>query len=601
MRFISRFFIRKALRNIYGGGAIALLSISYMALMPVCMQAQNQIQCSSPGNCNGWLYHKNKIGIGFGWSEAYVPRTTLHLHEFNSINTYLNITNQTTGFPVGNQTIGMFIGMTGNKATITNFQNDNLVLATGITEHLVITPAGNTGIGISTPQNVLHIHKPIGIINNINGDENKITLATNIYGIQITNNTTGTGQSSGLLIGLAANGNARMVQQGQQSISLGTNNVDMLTINSLGNIGIGTTNPTAKLHTNGTVRMENLTVATQATNARILLIDSQGNVSQAQPTLIGDNLGNHTATQDVKLNDHWLSNDGSAQGIKISNQGDVLIYGTTTNGTKTFEQNNGFEIVTRGRIPERRGISVDEDANGTPAGNVNFWIHNWQNPAAFNFMRNDGNNTTIKLCSINKSGGFFVSGKVGIGTEQPAERMHVYESTNQSAFIRAENQSGNISIGVDGAHAIINTSQDLMINWYSNKNVIVGGEQGGNFSTLYNTYLAVNGGKVGIGTINPQNELDVNGTIHCKLFKVDVTDWYDEVFDENYNLMSIKELKNFVKQHKHLPDIPSEKEILQSGLDVGKMNSLLLKKIEELTLYILQLENEIRQIKSKEE
>ncbi|NSW45380.1 MAG: hypothetical protein HPY79_06170, partial [Bacteroidales bacterium] len=95
--------------------AIALLSISYMALMPICMQAQNQIQCSSPGNCNGWLYHKNKIGIGFGWSEAYVPRTTLHLHEFNSINTYLNITNQTTGFPVGNQTIGMFIGMTGNK------------------------------------------------------------------------------------------------------------------------------------------------------------------------------------------------------------------------------------------------------------------------------------------------------------------------------------------------------------------------------------------------------------------------------------------------------------------------------------------------------
>ncbi|NSW46560.1 MAG: hypothetical protein HPY79_12175 [Bacteroidales bacterium] len=53
-------------------------------------------------------------------------------------------------------------------------------------------------------------------------------MATNIYGIQITNNTTGTGQSSGLLIGLAANGNARMVQQGQQSISLGTNNVDVL-------------------------------------------------------------------------------------------------------------------------------------------------------------------------------------------------------------------------------------------------------------------------------------------------------------------------------------------------------------------------------------
>jgi len=403
MQFISKLFMQKALNKSRGGGLISLFTISYMALTPVYMQAQSFIGNKEITGYNGWLVHPNKIGIGNGFDLDHPPRTTLHLHEFNAINTYLNITNQTTGFPVGNQTLGMFIGMTGNKATISNFQSDNLVLATGTTERLVITPAGNTGLGISTPQNVLHIHKPVGIINNINGDENKSTLATNTYGIQITNNTTGIGQSSGLLIGLAANGNARMVQQGMQNLSFGTNNVDVLTISSSGNTGVGTTNPTAKLHTNGTVRMENLTTATQATNARVLLVDVQGNVSQAQPMLIGDNLGNHTATQDVKLNDHWLSNDGTTQGIKINNVGDVLIYGTTTNGTKTFEQNNGFEIVTRGRIPERRGISVDEDANGTPNGNVNFWIHNWQNPAAFNFMRNDAGSTK-KLMVINKNG-----------------------------------------------------------------------------------------------------------------------------------------------------------------------------------------------------
>jgi len=67
MRFISQSYVRKAFRNIYWGvGIITLLSISYIALMPIRMQAQNQIECTAPGNCNGWLCHKNKIGIGLG-------------------------------------------------------------------------------------------------------------------------------------------------------------------------------------------------------------------------------------------------------------------------------------------------------------------------------------------------------------------------------------------------------------------------------------------------------------------------------------------------------------------------------------------------------
>ncbi|NSW46583.1 MAG: hypothetical protein HPY79_12300 [Bacteroidales bacterium] len=514
-------------------------------------------------------------------------------------------------------------------------------------------------------------------------------MATNIYGIQITNNTTGTGQSSGLLIGLAANGNARMVQQGQQSISLGTNNVDVLTINSLGNIGIGTTNPTAKLHTNGTVRMENLTVATQATNARVLLIDAQGNVSQAQPTLIGDNLGNHTATQDVKLNDHWLSNDGSAQGIKISNQGDVLIYGTTANGTKTFEQNNGFEIVTRGRIPERRGISVDEDANGTPAGNVNFWIHNWQNPAAFNFMRNDAGNTK-KLMVINKNG------HVGINVDNPQYTLHIngnirFEQlpqqqtiTNEAVLIsdaqgvikaspatQLKDNLGNHTATQNlklGNYWLSNDSSDKGLQIKSDGNVQVGGgitqvnigksysnapyylssyigfnaqrnNQGqwtfqsdgannggaaiiadvsGNIrlvsvasnggsdksvdetSMINNTKLIItNNGRVGLGTNNPQYELDVRGTAHfCKAI-VKSAGWCDFVFDNNYRLMPLYELKKYIELNKHLPEIPSAKEIEENDIDIAIMNKLLLQKIEELTLYIIKQQEEIEQLKNE--
>ncbi|NMC99008.1 MAG: hypothetical protein GYA62_04740, partial [Bacteroidales bacterium] len=310
-----------------------------MAFMPQKISAQYKIKCDSPTTCDGWLYHNNKIGIGTGWGgEAYIPRTTLHLHEFNSVNTFINITNQTTGFPQGSQTLGMFIGMMGNKAMISNFQNDNLVLATGTNERLVVTSTGNTGVGISTPQNVLHLHKSIGTIPQLNGNEGteiKSLTATTAYGLQITNQSTGSAATNGLLVGLAANGSARIVQQGALSLSLGVNNADVVNINSSGNVGIGTTNPTAKLHTNGTIRIENLPNITAYTNEKILLLDAQGNVKQASANLIGDNLGNHTASQNIKLNDKWISNDADNEGIKISNQGDVYISGSLGVGVAT--------------------------------------------------------------------------------------------------------------------------------------------------------------------------------------------------------------------------------------------------------------------------
>ena len=241
--------------------------------MPVQTFSQNRIECTAPGNCNGWLYHNNKIGIGSGWSEAFTPRTTLHLHEFSSANTFLNITNNTTGFPSGNQTLGLWMGMTGNKAVISNFQNDNIVIATGTTERLIITPTGNTGIGITTPQNVLHIHKSIGTIPqlNTNDDQNGIKnmFATSAYGIQITNNNTGTATGSGLLIGLTSSGNARIIHQQAMNLSLGVNNNDVLTINTSNNVGIGISTPTAKLHTKGTVRFENLTTTNTYANEQV--------------------------------------------------------------------------------------------------------------------------------------------------------------------------------------------------------------------------------------------------------------------------------------------------------------------------------------------
>jgi len=101
------------------------------------------------------------------------------------------------------------------------------------------------------------------------------------------------------------------------------------------------------------------------------------------------------------------------------------------------------------------------------------------------------------------------------------------------------------------------------------------------------TYLS---GNVGIGTSNTFGyTLAVNGNIGCKEVKVEVSnDWPDYVFAPEYDLKSLAELDSYVKEYQRLPEMPSAEQVAKEGVELSKMNVLLLKKIEELTLYIIQ-------------
>ena len=106
-------------------------------------------------------------------------------------------------------------------------------------------------------------------------------------------------------------------------------------------------------------------------------------------------------------------------------------------------------------------------------------------------------------------------------------------------------------------------------------------------------------GNVGIGITNPKNKLDVNGTIHSKEVKVDMTGWSDFVFKKEYNLPTLAEVENHIKAKGHLENIPSEEEVLKNGINLGEMNAKLLQKIEELTLYSIQQSKEIEALKEE--
>lgn len=93
--------------------------------------------------------------------------------------------------------------------------------------------------------------------------------------------------------------------------------------------------------------------------------------------------------------------------------------------------------------------------------------------------------------------------------------------------------------------------------------------------------------------------LSVDGNIVSKKAIVQISSWADKVFLPNYKLMSLSEIDAFVQAHKHLPEIPSEKEIIENGVDVGEMNKLLLQKVEELTLHLIDLDKKYKSLEAQ--
>ncbi len=115
----------------------------------------------------------------------------------------------------------------------------------------------------------------------------------------------------------------------------------------------------------------------------------------------------------------------------------------------------------------------------------------------------------------------------------------------------------------------------------------------------YTDYSTAN---VGIGVENPQEKLVVDGTICAKEMRVSLSGapcWSDHVFGQNYNLRTIDEVEQFIKNNKHLPDIPSVNEVEANGIELGVMQAKLLKKIEELTLYVIELKKDNEQLKKE--
>jgi hypothetical protein len=211
--------------------------------------------------------------------------------------------------------------------------------------------------------------------------------------------------------------------------------------------------------------------------------------------------------------------------------------------------------------------------------------------------------------------------KAGVGTGMPRGKFEIKSSqadivtfgamrTEQSGWATSymalnayRNDAGTWATTSDGSNAggsviFCNTIGDLMFTTFN----------GTGTSEFYTSDMGMksgtkmtisNDGRVGIG-VNPSAHYDllnyklvVDGNVKCKKLRVDLQNWGDYVFDDNYELMDLAGIENYIAENKHLPGMPSASEVEKDGVDLGEIVKMQQVKIEELTLLMIQMQKQI--------
>lgn len=417
--------------------------------------------------------------------------------------------------------------------------NENISLQTQST--------GNVGIGTYNPDRKLTIEQ--------NGDC--------FVGVRSL-----TGQAA---ISLSSGGTSQAIvrtPQGSGDIRFSLNGTDRLTITENGLVGIGTTQPTANLDVNGWGKMVSLNI-------------------------FNEDMGSGGALRLGREADFWefkgwnnVDNNGKALGLARFTNGNwsnTTYFEVRENGNMGIGVVNATENVEIARnlklggsilIANNSRVAKGELAIYNP--NINGYLSNGLAQNGDLVVNSDNGNMIFELTNANADKNFkFVSRQLASGKTGGSPNLFDFETMTIK---------GNGEVKIPGKlHVGANAPTDVMMSVQGDAKVL---------------------GQLFIGTTKPNAYTDAKLTVAGniagqRMVVTNPANWSDFVFDKDYKLMSFDSLSTYVNQHKHLPNIPTQEEIFKEGYDLNHVDALLLQKIEELTLYILQLESDLRAIKNK--
>lgn len=202
---------------------------------------------------------------------------------------------------------------------------------------------------------------------------------------------------------------------------------------------------------------------------------------------------------------------------------------------------------------------------------------------------------------------YYIMGRLGVGTTSPQATLHVnggiYGGESFGATL-LQSTIGHVTIGTDSDERKNMQFTTDRSQFRFNKPLLSQVGAFGSttnslqFSTNDSVQMTILNGNVGIGTASPTYKLDVTGTIRANEIIVNTTG-ADFVFAEDYKLRPLSEVKAFIQENKHLPEIKSAQEMQEDGVGINELQTQLLQKIEELTLYILQQEERIKALETE--
>jgi len=385
-----------------------------------------------------------------------------------------------------------------------------------------------------------------------------------------------------------------------------------MTLLSNGNVGINAVNPAAKLHVSGNVYMVNGKVGVGTTDPKVNM--QIGNIWTFYDGSSDKIIGRNTywnGSSNVRIQ------QGVASRMYFGGSGDIVFQTVGTGNPElpisswnTMIMNNegnvgiGISAPLSGKKLHVQGDSYFSGSMGVGGTSSTAKLYVNGNSYFSGNIGIGGTSTTAKL---------YVNGKLGVGASDPKVNMQIgniwtfYDGSSDKIIGRNTYWNGSSNVRIQqgvASRMYFGGSGDIVFQ------TVGTGNPGSTIST-WNTVAMKNDGSVGIGTTSTGGyKLKVNGKINCTELVVSLSgreergedeeiEWPDYVFAEDYNLRDLDEVASFIQKNRRLPEMPSAADVAEKGINIGEVNALLLKKVEELTLYILQQNDDIQSLKAE--